>query len=282
MASTPQNHTDIPAADARSWLLVSAAHSRHFTETHAGAADAVIYDLEDGVVPSARPTAREALHLWFSRGGTGWVRINPAESEDWSRDLDALEATPGLLGVMLAKCESAEHVTETAARLPARTPVMALVESALGIERAYDIASAQPTFRIAFGSGDFRRDTGAADLAPALSYARGRLVVASRAAGLPGPIDGPTLTTAEDALTDALTVTRTMGMSGKLCMHPGQAPVINRALSPTDTDIDWARQIIDRLGVDGARIENGSDLPKLARARTISRLATVFAPAPMA
>ena len=183
---------------------------------------------------------------------------------------------------MLAKCESAEHVTETAARLPARTPVMALVESALGIERAYDIASAQPTFRIAFGSNDFRRDTGAADLAPALSYARGRLVVASRAAGLPGPIDGPTLTTAEDPLTDALTVTRTMGMSGKLCMHPGQAPVINRALSPTDTDIDWARQIIDRLGVDGARIENGSVLPKLARARTISRLATVFAPAPMA
>ncbi|CAG7598914.1 hypothetical protein E143388_04713 [Rhodococcus opacus] len=73
---------------------------------------------------------------------------------------------------MLAKCESAEHVTETAARLPARTPVMALVESALGIERAYDIASAQPTSRLAFGSGDFRRDTGAADLAPALSYAR--------------------------------------------------------------------------------------------------------------
>ncbi|RYF53700.1 MAG: CoA ester lyase, partial [Comamonadaceae bacterium] len=86
-----------------------------------------------------------------------------------------------------------------------------------------------------------------------------------------------TVTTAEDALTDALTVTRTMGMSGKLCMHPGQAPVINRALSPTDTDIDWARQIIDRLGVDGARIENGSDLPKLARARAIHRLATVFA-----
>nr|WP_320443206.1 hypothetical protein [Rhodococcus opacus] len=77
MASTPQNRTDVPAADARSWLLVSAAHSRHFTETHTGAADAVIYDLEDGVVPSARPTAREALHLWFSRGGTGWVRVNP-------------------------------------------------------------------------------------------------------------------------------------------------------------------------------------------------------------
>src|SRR6476661_6256078 len=118
MASTPQNRTDIPAADARSWLLVSAAHSRHFTETHTGSADAVIYDLEDGVVPSARPTARESLHLWFSRGGTGWVRINPAGTEDWSRDLDALEATPGLLGVMLAKCESAKHVTETAARLP--------------------------------------------------------------------------------------------------------------------------------------------------------------------
>ena len=277
MASTSQNRTGIPAADARSWLLVSAAHSRHFTEAHTGAADAVIYDLEDGVVPSARPTAREALHLWFSRGGTGWVRVNPAGTKDWSSDLDALEATPGLLGVMLAKCESAEHVTETVARLPARTPVMALVESALGIERAYDIASAQPTSRLAFGSGDFRRDTGAADLAPALAYARGRLVVASRAAGLPGPVDGPTLTTAEDELTDALTVTRTMGMPGKLCMHPEQAPAINHALSPTPIDIDWASEVIDQLGADGAGVRDGSNLPKLARARAIHRLATVFA-----
>jgi citrate lyase subunit beta/citryl-CoA lyase len=99
-------------------------------------------------------------------------------------------------------------------------------------------------------------------------------VVASRAARLPGPVDGPTLTTAEDALTDALTVTRTMGMSGKLCMHPEQALVINHALSPTPTDIDWARGVIDQLGADGA---DGSDLPKLARARAIHRLAAVFA-----
>lgn len=92
-----------PAADARSWLLVSAAHSGNFTDTHTGAADAVIYDLEDGVVPSARPSAREALRRWFSRGGTGWIRINPAGTEDWSRDLDALDALPGTRGVMLAK-----------------------------------------------------------------------------------------------------------------------------------------------------------------------------------
>ena len=55
MASTPQNRTDVPAADARSWLLVSAAHSRHFTETHTGAADAVIYDLETVSSPPRDP-----------------------------------------------------------------------------------------------------------------------------------------------------------------------------------------------------------------------------------
>ncbi|MGV9945186.1 HpcH/HpaI aldolase/citrate lyase family protein [Rhodococcus aetherivorans] len=277
MAPMPPDHPVVPATDARSWLLVSAAHSRHLGDTCTGVADAVIYDLEDGVVPSARPAAREALYLWLTRGGTGWVRINPAGSEDWNHDLDALDGAPGLLGVMLAKCESAEQVTETFIRLPAGTPVLALVESALGIERAYDIASTESTFRLAFGSGDFRRDTGAADLAPALSYARGRLVVASRAAGLPGPIDGPTLTTAEDALTDALAVSRTMGLSGKLCMHPEQAPVINRALSPTPTDIDWARDVIDQLGADGTRVRDGSDIPQLARSRAIHRLASVFA-----
>lgn len=60
----------------------------------------------------------EKRHRWFSRGGTGWIRINPAGTADWSRDLDALDALPGLSGVMLAKCESAEQVAQTTARLP--------------------------------------------------------------------------------------------------------------------------------------------------------------------
>ena len=59
------------------------------TRNRSGAADAVIYDLEDGVVPSPRLAARQALHLWFSPGATSWIRINPAGTEDRSRDLDA-------------------------------------------------------------------------------------------------------------------------------------------------------------------------------------------------
>jgi citrate lyase beta subunit len=70
---------------------------------------------------------------------------------------------------MLAKTESAEHVTETFDRLGGTVPVLALVESALGIEEAPSIARARGAFRLGFGSGDYRRDTGtsADDLAMA-------------------------------------------------------------------------------------------------------------------
>src|SRR3712207_8078754 len=61
---------------------------------------------------------------------------------------------------MLAKTEAGEQVTETTDRLGGSTPVLALVESALGIDEAVSIARARGAFRLAFGSGDYRRDTG--------------------------------------------------------------------------------------------------------------------------
>ena len=60
---------------------------------------------------------------------------------------------------MLAMVESVDHVTETAKRLP-NVPIVALVETARGLERITEIAATKGTFRLAFGIGDFRRDTG--------------------------------------------------------------------------------------------------------------------------
>ena len=140
-------------------------------------------------IPSGKPAARDAVRA-FLTDHHAWVRISPATTADGEADLRALRDVPGLLGVMLAETESAAHVDSVATVLPG-TPVLALVESALGIERAFEIASAASTVRLAFGTGDFRRDTLASADPQALAYARGRLVVASRAAGIAGPIDGP-------------------------------------------------------------------------------------------
>lgn len=96
---------------------------------------------------------------------------------------------------MLDKTESADHVTESFPRMDGKVPVIPLVESALGIEEANHIAKAQDAFRLAFGSGDFRRDTGMVATPEAIAYPRAKLVVASRVGNLPGPVDGPTVGT---------------------------------------------------------------------------------------
>ncbi|WP_067899174.1 HpcH/HpaI aldolase/citrate lyase family protein [Nocardia vaccinii] len=269
--SAPQT-ISVPAIHARSWLLVPGSRPDRFDDSTNSAADAVIFDLEDGVIPSAKAVAREHVTEFLSTGGIGWVRINNITTADWSTDLAALRGVPGLSGVMLAKTESAEQVDRTAAELPG-IPVLALVESARGIEFAFDIASADATIRLAFGTGDFRRDTNVG--ADALAYARSRLVVASRAAEIAGPIDGPCVTGPAD-LPAELAVTKSMGMSGKLCMHARDTAVVNRALSPQPDEVAWAAETIDRLGPGGENVADGSDLPKLARAHRINHMADVY------
>jgi citrate lyase subunit beta/citryl-CoA lyase len=248
--SSPQT-VAVPAIHARSWLLVPGSRPDRFDDAMNSAADAVIFDLEDGVIPSAKGAAREHVTEFLEAGGAGWVRINNVTTADWSIDLAALGNIAGLSGVMLAKTESAEQVDRTAAELPG-IPVLALVESARGIEFAFDIASADATIRLAFGTGDFRRDTNVG--ADALAYARSRLVVASRAADIAGPIDGPCVTGPTE-LPSELAVTKSMGMSGKLCMHARDTAVVNRALSPQPDEVAWAAEIIERLGASSPELD---------------------------
>lgn len=261
---------------ARSWLLVPATKPETFGDAVASGVDAVILDIEDAVAPAKKPAARDAVVRWLGEGNSAWVRINDATTPYWADDLAALSGLPGLVGVMLAKTESGGQVEATAARLAPGTPILALVESAMGLEAATEIARADSTFRLAFGSGDFRRDTGMSDDPLAMAYPRSRLVVSSRAARIPGPIDGPTLTANDSILGRDAALTLSMGMTGKLCMHSEQAAIVNRELAPSPTDVSWARDVIDALGADGAHVKDGSDLPRLAKALKINELAEIF------
>ncbi|WP_235916186.1 HpcH/HpaI aldolase/citrate lyase family protein [Antrihabitans cavernicola] len=266
---------------ARSWLLVPAnAPDRFAPPTEAGV-DAVILDLEDAVSAPDKPSARQRVADWLAAGGRAgtsslWVRINDATTTFWADDLAVLAEAPSIAGVMLAKTESGSQVEATADRLPEGTKILALIESAMGLEAVADIGRADGTFRLAFGSGDFRRDTGMSDDPMAMAYPRSRLVVASRAARLPGPIDGPTLTSNETILQRDSALTANMGMTGKLCMRPEQAPAVNKGLSPSAEDIVWARETIELLGANGERVRDGSDLPRLAKAKKFDALAAAF------
>ncbi|HEY8912271.1 HpcH/HpaI aldolase/citrate lyase family protein [Lacisediminihabitans sp.] len=262
----------VPARLARSWQLVSALR---LDEARGTLADSVVIDLEDAVPAAQKSAAREAAARWLATG-SAWVRVNDATSGEWSADLGAVGGITGLRGVMLAKVESAEQIEATAAGLPTGTRIVALVESARGLEAAADIAASPGTFRLAFGSGDFRRDTGVGDDPLALAYARSRLVVASAAAGIPGAIDGPTITESADALTTAARHSRTMGLTGKLTLRGDHAALINDALSPSADEREWAAGMLDRTASGDAR--DGSYLPMLARARSIVALASAFGP----
>ncbi|WP_432524556.1 HpcH/HpaI aldolase/citrate lyase family protein [Kineococcus sp. SYSU DK006] len=266
---------------ARTWLLVNATRTELFDVSLASRADQVVLDLEDAVDPSRKDSAREDVIRWLSEGGQAFVRINDVTTPHWRDDVDALKGVPNLLGVMLAKTEAGEQVDATWHALGGRALVVALCESALGIEEAREIATARGTFRLAFGSGDYRRDTGAGAEDLAMAYPRSRLVTASAIGRLPGPIDGPTTGGGHPELRESSSVGVAMGMMGKLCLDREQAYVINEVMSPNVSDATWARDFIADFEKSGGVVRDGSDLPRLGRARRIQELADAFGIQPL-
>ena len=280
---TPSPGQKVQADLARSWLLVNASRPEGFQEAEDSAADVVLLDIEDAVAPKDKERALKNVTEWFAAGHTGWVRINAYGSQWWEQDvselaqyithqLDGPHQNGGLLGVMLAMVESTDHVNETAARLP-NVPIVALVETARGLQRINSIAAARGTFRLAFGVGDFRRDTGFGGSARALAYPRSQFTIASKAAMLPSPIDGPTQGTISKKLIQGASISSEFGFTGKLCLLPEQTATINAGLSPSQEGLTWAHDFLAEFEEAGGQIRDGSDLPRLARSNSIIELA---------
>jgi citrate lyase subunit beta/citryl-CoA lyase len=264
----------VPAGLARSWLLVPGSAQDLERRVGASVADVVVVDLEDGVASGHKGRARRALAEAADAGLRPWVRIGDAASDEWRADVALLHGRDLVAGVVLAKVESRDHVRRTVDALDGELPIVALLESARGVEAALELAEAPGVVRLAFGSGDFRRDTGAADDPLALLYARSRLVSASRAAGLPGPVDGPTVPLDADVLATASRHAASLGMTGRLCLREDQVAAVNDALSPTSDELAWAGDVLETLARCGIR--DGSDLPLIARARAIRDAACAF------
>ena len=272
-----REETRVAPAHARSWLLLNALRDDLYDDAALSRADQVILDCEDAVDDSRKKEARAKVIDRLKNGARVWVRINERGSAAWGDDVRALRDVDGLQGVMLAKTESADQVVDTVQRLGGHVPVIPLVESALGIEEAVSIARAPGAFRLAFGSGDYRRDTGAANEPLAMAYPRSRLVTASRIGGLPGPIDGPTVGSAHAILREQSADGVALGMTGKLCLDIDQQPaVVNECFSPSPADVAWAIDFLADFEAAGSVIRDGSDKPRLARAQVISERARLF------
>lgn len=247
-------------------LFVPADRPERFEKAAAAGADAVILDLEDAVAAAAKDAARNALRSDFASVPV-LVRVNALGTPWHAADMAAL-AGHRFAGVMVPKAEAGEAFTGLCKAAPA--PVIALVESARGLADARRIAETANVARIAFGSIDFCADLGCAHMREALLAARSELVLASRLADLPPPIDGVT-TAIDDA--DAISADarhgRDLGFGGKLAIHPRQIAPIRSGFVPDAAEIAWAYKVL--ASGDGAASVEGAmvDEPVRIRARAI-------------
>jgi citrate lyase subunit beta / citryl-CoA lyase len=259
-------------------LFVPGDRPERFAKAAASGTDVVIIDLEDAVAAADKAAARrEATAALSGQDGSGLcalVRINApgtAEYDDDVRALAELAARPGhgMLGVMLPKAEDPEQVAALAALLPG-VPLVALVETALGLVNAVELARAPAVARLAFGAIDFALDIDAGDGDRYLDHARSQLVVASRAAGIAAPLDSPATEIRDTtAVSESACLGRGFGFGGKLCIHPAQVTTVTEAYTPSAGQIDWARRMLAAEGgaaqVDGKMV----DRPVTDRARRI-------------
>ncbi|MFI7102455.1 HpcH/HpaI aldolase/citrate lyase family protein [Streptomyces sp. NPDC050161] len=264
----------------RSWLFVPGDRPERFGKAAGSGADVVICDLEDAVAPAHKDAARREVARWLTSGqpdgerGSAFVRINGADTEQYAEDVAAIGGAPGLRGVVLPKSEQVDQLHALIAALPHGVPVVALAETALGAHQATALARVPGVHRLAFGSVDFALDLGARDEPEALRYARSRLVLASRVAGIAAPLDGVTTRLdAPEVLAADAQAARGLGFGGKLAAHPAQIDGINAAFGPTPRERAWAERVLaavreageSAIRVDGQMI----DRPRVELARRL-------------
>jgi citrate lyase subunit beta/citryl-CoA lyase len=263
------------AANALTWLFVPGDRPERYAKAVASGADAVIIDLEDAVDASAKAKARNMVEGFLDEGTAGvFVRINDESTEYFADDVAMLEraasfAGHGLLGVMLPKAENRAGLEAVRARFADEIRLVAIVESAAGVHNAHQLATTPGLDRLAFGAVDYSVDLGLGPDPRALDHARSVLVLASKVAGLPAPVDAPSLSIkdAEQLRLDA-TLSRNFGFGGKLCIHPAQLAQVLAAFSPSDEELAWARRVVDVAAEGAAQIDGRMiDRPVIEQAR---------------
>lgn len=283
----------------RSLLFAPGNHPRRVEKAFTVGADAVILDLEDAVATAEKRTAREAVAAALAqpRRCRGYARVNAPSTAFCYADLVAVIGR-GIDGVVLPKVESAADLhaidwlianLERERGLEVGSlELIPLIETALGMQRIDRVVQARGlrpyegrwrVRRLAFGAADYAAEVGLAlgldELE--LAEARARVVLASRAAGLEGPLDSPWFHLREsEAFARALERSRRAGFQGRLCIHPDQVQAVNAAYTPSKEEVERAARIVAAfdaaeasgaaaIQVDGQMI----DYPVAYRARAV-------------
>ncbi|WP_227680694.1 HpcH/HpaI aldolase/citrate lyase family protein [Psychrobacter proteolyticus] len=262
----------------KTWLFVPATRIDRVAKAFASGADAVIVDLEDAVALESKAAAREALQQYYDSADYQpiWVRINKSGSEEFFKDIVLCQKMPHLAGVLLAKAEQAEDINNV--HQLTNLPVIALIESAIGLYQLDNMAKAVGLAAFSYGFLDLCNDlqvqvgTPAADIIA--NQTRYQLILTSKVHELAAPID----TVYPDfndqiGLRARVQLWSQMGMSGMLCIHPKQVAVVQQALQPTDETLLFAQRVVEeyeRSGqavfkIDGEMV----DAPVIERSRQL-------------
>lgn len=265
-------------AASRTALFTPAIRDDRFDKALSGAADAVILDLEDAVAARDKDRARQNVVTRLSTADSQAfsVRINTLDTPEGQEDLAALVAAVGraetsaLQSVVLPKAESEADIEALSAALPEPVMLIPLIETASGVLNSVALAKLDRVGRLGLGALDLALDLDCAQDSSTMGAARAQLVLASRAAGIVGPIDTPSagFTDLDEVFRDAARA-KADGFTGKLCIHPAQVNTVHEVFTPTAEEVEWAKSVV-AVG-DGVGSVNGQmvDRPVLQRAQRV-------------
>lgn len=267
----------------RSWLFVPADSERKVQKALESEADAVIFDLEDSVVPERKKVARAILKNLPKRsnGPQWWVRVNPLGTK-FHKDDVRLIGSAYIHGIVLPKAESGADVVELSHRT-GTIPIHAIVtETPASLFNLMSYAMpGSPLAAMSWGAEDLSAALGASskyddngELAFTYKLARSLCLAGAVAAGVQ-PVDGVFADFRDEhGLRAEAEAARREGFTGKLAIHPDQVPVINAAFTPSKDEVRHAAEIVAAfeaqpdagvLSVAGKMV----DRPHLTQARRV-------------
>lgn len=239
--------------------------------------DAICMDLEDGILPDKKKACREAtvevLKNWDFRGKERLVRINKVDSIYFEDDLAAiLPCKPDALRI--PKAENVEDLLKLDTRLAQfekdngmadnSIEMVLMIETALGMRRCYELASCCARITaVGIGMEDFTTSLGLEERRyvpgnPDLTYARQKLVLDCRAAGVQ-PIDSGVLFNGNiDYIREDTQIDKYQGFDGRSVGDLAQVDVINEVFAPSPKNVDWAERVM--AGWENSLKTGNSDL----------------------
>lgn len=223
--------------------------------------DIAIIDLEDAVPDSEKQVARENLQKYAQEdktAATTYVRVNALVSQHFEKDIRSIP--PQIAGIVIPKVNDAsdiERATQAIERNSVSAKILVGIETVKGLMSVQDIFGTASVFAAYFGAEDYIHDLGGlrTDGNDEVLFARTQIGISSRLFGVP-VVDQivADFSNSERFMKEAQQA-KSLGFTGKLCIHPSQVPLANQSFSSTPEEI---QQAIELLKVYDEAVANGT------------------------